>query len=112
MTATSKTDLARTGDDSLDAAAARLRAAREVIGLSQEQLGEMVGKRKSAISNMEHARSFVSMDVMRYLFREHRIDFNFMIAGQYAQLPGDVQDRLFAALAALSSASDQASNSD
>lgn len=112
METRSKTDLARTGDESTEAAALRLRAARDAVGLSQIDLGNAVGRGKSAISNMEKARSFVSMDVMRYLFREHRIDFNFMMAGLYAQLPGDVQDRLFVALEALDSGAAQTPNSD
>ncbi|MZR14247.1 helix-turn-helix domain-containing protein [Maritimibacter sp. DP07] len=112
MEARLKTELARTGDESAEAAALRLRAAREAIQMSQIELGAAVGRGKSAISNMEKARSFVSMDVMRYLFREHRIDFNFMMAGLYAQLPGDVQDRLFAELATLNSGTGQKPSSD
>lgn len=104
MDSVQKYDLARTGDTSKEAAGLRLRAARTSVGLSQLQLGQVIRKGKSAINNMEMARSFPSLDVMSYLFREHRIDFNFVIAGEYAQLPGDVQDRLFLALEEIGSA--------
>jgi len=100
MDSESKIAAAMTGDTSKAAMARRLRAARIVAGLTQEQLGEVVGVGKSAINNMEKARSYVSLEVMRYFFREHRVDYNFFIAGLYAQLPGDVQDQLFAALTA------------
>jgi hypothetical protein len=49
---------------------------------------------------------------MRYFFRSHRIDFNFLIHGEFAQLPADVQDRLFSALEALSSGQGQTEDSD
>jgi len=49
---------------------------------------------------------------MRYFYRAHRIDFNFLLHGDFAQLPADVQARLFAALEALSNAPDQTEDSD
>ncbi|MCU0909818.1 MAG: helix-turn-helix domain-containing protein [Rhodobacteraceae bacterium] len=95
--------LARTGDISLKACAIRLSAARIVAGASQKDIAAAVGIRKTAYSNMEVGRSFPSRDVMRWFYRLHRIDFNFLIHGDFAQLPGDVQERLFSALAAASS---------
>lgn len=93
-----KSALARTGDSSKEAAALRLRAARAAIGLGQTELGKAAKITKAAISNSENAQSFPGRSVMIYLYREHRIDLNFMICGEFSQLPGDVQDRLFAAL--------------
>lgn len=102
-----KRRLARTGDASKSASAFRLRAARSVSGLSQEALGEAGGVKKAAISNSEKGLAFPTRSVLIFLHREFRIDLNFMIHGDFAQLPGDVQDRLFDALSALESEPDQ-----
>ncbi|WP_109464386.1 helix-turn-helix domain-containing protein [Albibacillus kandeliae] len=88
-----------TGDASKHACGARLTAARKAIHLSQEQLGEKIGISKAAISNVEKGRSYPGHNLLLYLHREHRIDFNFMMHGDYAQLPSDVQASLFEAFA-------------
>lgn len=112
MNTDQKEKLARTGDMNIVACAIRLRAARVVAKLTQQQLAEALGnKRSTNISNMEKALSFPNREVMRFFFREHRIDFNFMMSGHYAQLPGDVQDQLFPALEAASSEWDQTEGS-
>jgi len=36
---------------------------------------------------------------VRFLHRNHRIDFNFVFNGDFVQLPGDIQTALEAALA-------------
>lgn len=105
-----KERLACTGDGSKEAASKRLKAARLAIGQSQQQLGENGGVKTAAINNSERGRSFPGRSVMMYLFREHRIDFNFLIAGEYSQLPQDVQDRLFQHLADEESGQDQSTN--
>lgn len=101
-----KERLMLTGDSSKEAVGVRLKAARQVAGISQVELGNAIGKVTSAVNNMEKARSFASIDVMRYFYREHRIDFNYFIAGLYSQLPADVQDDLLAALQDLTETSD------
>lgn len=93
-----KLAVARTGDISLTACAIRLMAARMSIGLIQKQVADAVGTTRSAIGNMEQGRSYPSLPILRFLYREHRIDFNFMMHGDFAQLPLDVQNRLFPAL--------------
>ena len=93
-----KERLARVGDMSLDAMAIRLRAARKVAGLSQKDFADAVGVKNTVINNAEAGSTAPSREVMRYLYRAHRIDFNFMINGDFAQLPGDVQAALFPAL--------------
>ncbi len=52
------------------------------------------------------------MNVVRFLYRQHRIDYNFILNGDFAQLPGDVQDRLFPFLVDATNAWDQKENSD
>lgn len=98
MDSVTKSALTRIGDTSKEAAAYRLAAARRSLGVAQNVFAEAVGRSVTSYNNMEKARAYVSIDVMEHLYREHRIDFNFIIAGLYAQLPGDVQDRLFAEL--------------
>lgn len=107
MTYDDKVALARTGDFSKEAAAVRLRAARMAAGLSQEELGKAAGISKAAISNSEKALSFPGRSALIFLYQAHRIDLNFTMAGQFAQLPGDIQEALFSALAAGDSAPSQ-----
>lgn len=86
-------------DDSKSACATRLRAARLITGYSQKEAAQLAGVGATSWNNAEAGRNYPSLQAMRWLFRAHRIDFNFLIAGEFAQLPGDVQDRLFAVLA-------------
>lgn len=107
-----KERLALTGRMDIAACSIRLKAARFAANLTQKQLADVLGlKRTTNISNMELALSYPNREVMSYFFREHRIDFNFLMSGHYAQLPGDVQDRLFSALEASNSEWDQRENS-
>jgi transcriptional regulator with XRE-family HTH domain len=105
-----KRRLARSGDAGKAAAAIRLRAARIAAELSQEALGKAGGVKKAAVSNAENGTAFPGRSILIFLHREHRIDLNFMINGDFAQLPGDVQDRLFQALLTLESEKDQKQN--
>jgi transcriptional regulator with XRE-family HTH domain len=107
MTYDEKSALAHTKDFSKEAAALRLRAARKSIGLGQTELGKAAGITKAAVSNAENAQSYPGRSVMIYLYRQHRIDINFMVCGEFSQLPGDIQDSLFHALAAENNELDQ-----
>jgi len=98
MTYEEKSALARTGDFSKEAAALRLRAARNAVAMGQTELGKAIGISKAAISNAENAASYPGRSTMIYLYREHRIDINFLMCGDFSQLPGDVQDKLFSAI--------------
>lgn len=98
MTFDEKTVLARFGDNDMEAASLRLRASREAIGLSQEQVGVEIGRKKPAISAMENARSYPSWGIMSYFYKQHRIDFNFLVMGDFRGLPADVSERIFAEL--------------
>lgn len=98
-----KQRLSRHNDMSKEARAIRLRAARLAAGLAQTDVAAAIGVTGGAIGEMESGRNPPSDAVMRFMFYEHRIDFNFLINGDYAQLPGDVQARLFPALEAANS---------
>lgn len=102
-----KRRLSRIGCADKDSAAIRLRAARHVTGLSQEGLGKAGSVKKAAISNAEKGLAYPNRSVLLFLHREFRIDLNFMINGDFAQLPGDVQELLFDALSNLESEADQ-----
>lgn len=107
-----KERLTRRGDMGLEACAIRLAAARKVSGASQQEVAEAAGVKKTAYSNMETARSFPTRPVMKFFHRGHRIDFNFLMHGDFAQLPGDVQNALFEALIAANDVWDQKLRSD
>jgi transcriptional regulator with XRE-family HTH domain len=92
-----KERLARTGDTTPDAIGRRLRAARVITGLSQKDFAALLDL-KPQTYNSQEKRGAPSIDVMQHLYRAHRVDFNFILHGDFAQLPGDVQDELFAAL--------------
>lgn len=104
--------LARLGDMGAAACAIRLRAARAVVGLRQNDMAAAIGVKKTTYNNAEAGLTFPSREVMRHFYLEHRIDFNFLMNGDFAQLPGDVQDRLFAALAIANSEWDKREGSN
>ena len=100
--------LARVNDMGLAATAIRLRAAFVVSGLAQySDLAKAAGISKTVLSNAMAGSTYPNRDLMKYLYRAHRIDFNFLMNGDFSQLPGDVQEKLFPALAAASSEWDQ-----
>lgn len=94
-----KEHLARLGDISPEAVRTRLLAARNSIGMKQQDVASAVGLKKTTFNSQE-MRGAPSAATMRYYHRQHRIDFNFILHGDFAQLPLDVQDRLFAELSA------------
>ena len=104
----SKAILARLNDMGHEATAIRLRAAFIASGLRQHKdLAKAAGISKTVLSNAMAGSTYPNRDLMKYLFRAHRIDFQFIMNGDFAQLPGDVQDRLFPALEVAASEWDQ-----
>ena len=98
-----KEALARIKDMGLAATAIRLRAAILYTKMQQKDFAAACGVSATVLSNALGGLTYPSRDVMVYLYREHRIDFNFVLHGDFAQLPGDVRDRLFPALEAATS---------
>lgn len=90
-----KERLAHLQDMGIAACAIRLRAARGVTGLSQQEFAKECGVTKQVLNNAEAGLTYPNRAVMKHLYRAYRIDFNFIINGDFVQLPGDVQDRLF-----------------
>lgn len=100
MTLDEKERLARRNDMTMEACAIRLRAARIFAGFKQQRDAAVAMNMKpTTYNNMEKGLSFPSREVMRFFYRAHRIDFNFLINGDFAQLPSDVHEPLFQALA-------------
>jgi transcriptional regulator with XRE-family HTH domain len=100
MEADRRDRLAHTGDTGLEAVAIRLRAARDLAGAQQAEIATEIGTKKGTISNAENGLNYPSVALMRYYYRMHRLDFNFLMNGDWAQLPASMQERLFAALEA------------
>ena len=98
-----KERLAKTRQTDKESAGLRLKAARRAAGLSLEELGQIAGLKKATISNAENGHAYPGRGLMIVLFREYQIDFNFLIHGEFHQLPGHVQDKLFRALSSLNS---------
>ncbi len=109
-----KERLARRGDMSRDAMAYRLKAAREATGMGPKALADHMGEgmTKQKLGNAERGDNEPPKALMRYFYRAHRIDFNFLIHGDFAQLPADVQERLFDVLEASANARDPGQDSD
>ena len=112
MDTAAKDRLARAGDYDAKACGFRARAAIAAAGLIPAAFARQTGQGSTAVNNSLAGRSYPSRETMLALYRQHRIDPTFIFTGDYGHLPGDVQDRLFAALSALDSAPGQSAGSD
>jgi transcriptional regulator with XRE-family HTH domain len=91
-----KERVALRGDMGLIATSKRLKAARLIAGYDvQKKFAKDCGVSITSYNNMEKGMSFPNREVMKFLYRGHRIDFNFIINGDFAQLPLDVEQKLF-----------------
>lgn len=95
-----KKALAMTGDMSKQACARRLHAALISTGMSQSDIAHRIMRKPSSITNQVKGDQFPARELMVYLYEEHRIDFNFIMAGAFNHLPVDVAEKLFPALVA------------
>jgi transcriptional regulator with XRE-family HTH domain len=91
----------------LEATAIRLRAARMAARMSQKNLALACDVSNTVLNNAEMGLTSPNHKVMKYLYRAHRIDFNFLLNGDFAQLPGDVQSAIFESLEVATSEWDQ-----
>lgn len=89
-----KIAMTRMGDASIEACAERVAVARAATGLSKTKFCKEAGVGLTSFLNAEAGRSYPSRAVMLYLHRNHRIDFNFILHGDFQQLPSDVQSVL------------------
>lgn len=91
--------LFRQGDNSNEALRIRLIAARKASGLDQKGVADAIGVPKTTYHSQE-SRGAPSIRTGRYFYRAHRIDFNFLFNGDFAQLPSDVREKLAEAILA------------
>jgi Helix-turn-helix. len=112
MNLAEKEQLTHLGDMSKNACAVRLLAARLSTGMTQSEASQQSGVPTNSLNNMERGRQFPNREIMRFYFRAHRIDFNFLMHGDFAQLPADIQAQIFDALPTAKRALDQTTDSD
>lgn len=104
--------LAHHGDMGIIANAIRVKAARYVSNFEKQlEFARACNVSKTTYNNIEKGHQYPNRDVMKYLYRAQRIDFNFIMNGDFAQLPSDVQNALFVALERANSEWDQAEGS-
>ena len=66
----------------------RIKEFRESFGLTQEQLGELVGVQKAQISKLESSANSATIDTVLKVFKALKADihFNVTLEKQYLQL--------------------------
>lgn len=98
MTHDDKNKLFRKDDGSPEAIGARLKAARLAAGYKQQvDLANALSISKTTYNSQEKAGK-PALNTVRFLYVNHRIDFNFVFNGDYNHLPGDVHSALEVAL--------------
>lgn len=100
MTTYSKDEIFRLNDDDDEAIGIRLKAARIAAGyVKQTDFAAALGIPYKTYHAQEK-KGHPAVSTVRFLHRNHRIDFNFVYNGDFSQLPGDVRDALEMALLA------------
>lgn len=79
----------RRGDTSAEAIHKRLVAARMMTGLSQKELAAKVGLKYTTFRSQEQSGA-PSVRLMSYFLAAFQVDYNFILGGDPARLPGDV----------------------
>lgn len=91
--------LARRNDTSDEAVSLRMQAARHAAGYaSGKALAEALNISYKTYHSQE-SKGRPSRETMIFLYKNHRIDFNFILNGDVFHLPGDVRVALERALA-------------
>jgi transcriptional regulator with XRE-family HTH domain len=87
--------------DFMRAAGLRLRAVREALDKTQDQMAEEIGVERNAYANWEGGTRTPQVAAMVRLLRVQRISLDWIYAGVFGALPGDLQPRIFAAANAI-----------
>ena len=99
MDMATKEQIAHYRDSSPAAISRRLRAARTTVEPNQKAFAKML-ELATTTYNSQEVKGAPRMEVLDFLYRNHRISPNFILFGEVYNLPADVQDRLVAALRA------------
>jgi hypothetical protein len=92
-----KEKIFRFKDSSPEAISRRLRAARSTVTGQQKEFAALANV-KVTTYNSQEVKGAPSIEVLEYLYRNHRIGPNFILFGEFLPLPGDVQLALLDAL--------------
>lgn len=60
----------------------RFKRFRENIGRVQRDLGEELGITQSTVANIERGKAYPSIVYLHYLFRQYRLNINWMLTGR------------------------------
>lgn len=66
----------------------KIKEARLNLGLTQEQLANLIGVKKSAVANYENDISSPREDILFKLFKVLNVDANYIFEGQYTVKEG------------------------
>ena len=105
-----KEELARWRDWSDEAISTRLVAARLAAGYPRQKDFAALFRLGATTYNSQEIKGRPAIKVVQYLFRNHRIDFNFIYHGDFLHLAPEVQAALFEALASGKRGADRAAN--
>lgn len=100
MSGIDRDELFLTNDGSDEAVGIRLRAARIAAGYHQQRDFSDALQIKYQTYHSQEKKGRPTASTVRFLYKKHRIDFNFVFNGDYSQLPGDVQTALESVLSA------------
>ncbi|WP_323764578.1 helix-turn-helix transcriptional regulator [Marinovum sp.] len=104
--------LALVNDNSDDAVGHRLEAARRAAGYqTAKALADAMGISYKTYHSQE-AKGRPTRGTMNFLYKNHRIDYNFILNGDVYHLPGAVRDAIEMALLFLDMFEERSSNSD
>ncbi|MBU2936998.1 MULTISPECIES: helix-turn-helix domain-containing protein [Pacificibacter] len=100
MDISAKNLLFRKDDGTAEAVSVRIKAARIAAGfVKQTDFAKALGISKTTYNTQEKLGK-PAISTIRFLYVNHRIDFNYVFNGDFNHLPGDVQLALETALAA------------
>ncbi len=82
------------GDTSKEACARRLRMVRLALGMTQAEMGRLLGMSQNALAMKEAANSHPRPQHIQALFDALSVDHNFIYAGRAAMLPASLIEKL------------------
>lgn len=81
-------------EDAIEAVAARLKAAREALGLSKREFAERAGMGEQTYGPFENAKRPLSLDSAKKIRKAHGLPLEFMYFGKIDDLPHRIATKL------------------